>query len=59
MKTFRETMNVGRARYVVSFHNGEKKHPDGSPAFDIAIFSNKVEKNRFIKELITKGYIWE
>jgi hypothetical protein len=52
-------MNVGRARYVVSFHNGEKKHPDGSPAFDIAIFSNKVEKNRFIKELITKGYIWE
>jgi hypothetical protein len=57
MKSFREKMNVGRARYVVSFHDGIKKHQDGSKFFDIRIFKNKVVKNRFVKELMASGYV--
>lgn len=48
--------NVGRAKYVVNFHNGEKKHQDGSDFFDIAIFSNKKKMERFCKELQKQGY---
>jgi hypothetical protein len=48
--------NVGRAKYLVSYHNGEKFYQDGSPFFDLAIFSNKRNFNKFIKELIEQGY---
>lgn len=55
-KVYDEMMNVGKSKYVVNFHNGEKKHKDGSPFFDIAIFKNKVEKDKFVKDLESKGY---
>jgi len=42
--------NIGRAKYVVNYYTG-KKHADGSDFMDIAIFSNKRKKDRFIKEL--------
>ena len=47
----KEYQNVGKAKYVVSYSNGKKKHKDGSEFFDIAIFSNKKAKNQFITEL--------
>ena len=47
---------VGKAKYIVNFHDGEKLHPDGSEFFDIAIFSNKNRMNIFVNELKRKGY---
>ena len=57
MKTFRVQYNIGKAKYVVSYYDGAKKHPDGSPFFDITIFKNKIKLNKFTKNLIEKGYI--
>lgn len=48
--------NIGKAKYVVNFHDGIKTHPDGSQFFDIAIFKNKMKLADFIKELVSKGY---
>jgi len=53
---FYEMFNVGRARYVVNFHDGTKTHSDGSPFYDIRIFGNKKDKARFVKSLLAKGY---
>jgi len=56
MKTYYQTDNIGRAKYTVSFHDGTKKHADGSPFYDIAIFTNKVKLSAFIKDLEIRGY---
>lgn len=56
MKTYYEMQNVGRARYVVNYHNGVKTHRDGSNFYDIAIFSNGKKKDAFVKELQANGY---
>lgn len=57
MKRYYEMMNVGMAKYVVNFHDGVKTHSDGSPFYDIATFSNKRAKDRFIRSLRADGYI--
>jgi hypothetical protein len=57
MKIFNIKHNVGKVRYLVSFHNGIKKHKDGSIFFDIAIFKNKKKLNEFISYLLKNGYI--
>ena len=49
--------NVGKAKYLVSFHNGDKFHKDGSRFYDIEIFKNKLKLNSFLKDLRNKGYI--
>ena len=56
MKRFNEMMNIGRAKYVINYHDGVKKHGDGSPFFDIEIFSNKCKKELRVKELRQQGY---
>jgi len=48
---------VGRAKYVVNFHDGQKTHRDGSPFYDIEIFSNKKKMDAFLRELKGAGYI--
>jgi len=55
-KNFHEMMNVGQAKYVVNFHDGIKTHADGSPFYDIRIFSNQKDKTRFVKDLEGDGY---
>ena len=55
-KVFYEQSNIGNAKYVVNYHNGIKKHKDGSRFFDLAIFSNKKKKDIFIKGLLFSGY---
>jgi hypothetical protein len=57
MKQYRVSHNIGSARYVVSFHDGEKTHSDKSPFFDIQIFKRKVDMTAFIRVLVSKGYI--
>ena len=56
-KRFNTMTNIGRAKYVVNYHDGLKKHNDGSDFFDIAIFKNKNKLNTFINELYRDGYI--
>lgn len=57
MKRFHIKYNVGKTKYLVSYHNGEKKHKDGSDFFDITIFKNKKIMNTFINNLKKEGYI--
>ena len=45
--------NIGKAKYLVSYHKGEK-YKDGSKFFDIAIFKNKNKMKEFIKTLNKK-----
>lgn len=57
MKKYRIMHNVGKCKYVISFHDGIKIHNDGSEFYDIRIFKNKLYLNKFVKELHTEGYI--
>lgn len=57
MKTFHIIYNVGRSRYVVNLHDGNKQHNDGSPFFDIEILKSKKALTEFTKKLLTIGYI--
>lgn len=57
MKRFNLIYGIGKAKYVVNFHDGIKKHNDGSDFFDIAIFKNKKKLNAFISELKNTGYV--
>lgn len=55
--TYRISTNVGRAKYVVSFWDGVKTHKDGSPFFDISIFSSKRKLQAFVRGLEQQGYV--
>jgi hypothetical protein len=57
MKYYEELANIGRATYVVSFHDGVKTHGDGSPFYDIRIFRNKRAQATFVSGLVAEGYI--
>ena len=57
MKKFSWMTGVGKAKYLVSFHDGVKKHADGSDFFDVKIFKNKKRLNSFIKELLSQEYV--
>lgn len=56
-KVFNIRYNIGRAKYVVSAHDGVQTHKDGSPFFDCAIFKNKRKMDAYVKELRENGYI--
>lgn len=56
MKRFNTMCNIGKVKYVVNFHDGEKKHSDGSDFFDIATFKNKKKMEIFAKGLLKNGY---
>lgn len=49
-KQFRINPQIGRAKYSISYHDGIKKHNDGSDFWDIKIFKNKVDFNKAIKK---------
>lgn len=56
MKKFRIKNNVGKAKYLVSFHDGVKTHKDGSEFFDIHICKNKTQLKEFLNQLLKQGY---
>lgn len=49
MKDYKIQYNIGKCKYVVSFYDGIKKHDDGSDFWDIKIFNNKKDMNKFLK----------
>ena len=55
-KEYYEQDEIGTSKYTVSFNNGIDRHKDGSLFYHIQTFSNKREKNVFVKDLISKGY---
>lgn len=58
-KRFNQKNNVGSSKYVISYHDGQKKHKDGSDFFDIQIFKNQKDLETFKKVLLSKGFIEE
>lgn len=48
--------NVGSSKYVVNYHDGEKKHPDGSDFYDIFLTNNKRTLAKFVNGLKKQGY---
>ncbi len=56
VKVYNTMRNVGRAKYLVNYHDGIKSNKDGSPFFDIAIFSNQKELKQFVSQLKNDGY---
>ena len=58
-KRYNTTSNVGKAKYVINFHDGKKKNKDGSDFFDMKIFKNKRDFEKFEKELKSKRFVKE
>jgi len=58
-KTYNTMSNVGKAKYVVNFHDGEKTHKDGSRFYDMSTFKNAKDLESFEKQLKSKGYVKE
>lgn len=56
-KKFNTMRNVGHARYIINYTDGRKTHRDGSPFYDIAIFSNQAAYNKAIEILLGDGFI--
>lgn len=55
-KNFYIQYGVGKAKYVINFHNGVSKHKDGSDFYDIRIFKNKDSLEKFRQHLLKTGY---
>ena len=55
MKKYHIKYNIGKVKYLVSYHNGEK-HNDKSDFYNIKIFKNKKQLSMFENELISSGY---
>ena len=58
-KRFNTMYGVGKSKYVVNYHDGSKKHKDGSDFFDIQTFKNQKDFDKFQKALLQKGFIEE
>lgn len=59
MKAYNTQYGIGTVKYAVNYHDGEKKHKDGSPFWDIATFGNIKKMKAFISSLEKSGYIHE
>lgn len=56
MKQFYVQTGIGRAKYVVNFHDGIKLNPDRSDFWECAIFKNKKALAAFLAKLGLEGY---
>ena len=55
-KRYYQQDRVGSAKYTISYHDGKKKHKDGSDFFDIQTFRNKKDLAKFVNALHRGGY---
>lgn len=58
-RRFNTKYGVGKSKYVINYHDGVKKHKDGSDFFDIEIFKNQKDLEAFKKALLQKGFVAE
>ena len=56
MKFYNIQENIGKVKYVINFHDGIKKHKDGSDFYDINTFKNKTNLKKFEQSLLKSGY---
>ena len=56
-KLYYITHNVGKVKYLISYHDGIKTHDDGSPFYDVHCTNNKKELYKFVKRLCDEGYV--
>jgi len=49
-------LTLRRGMHLVSYHDGEKTHRDGSPFFDARVFGNIRKAERFYRDLLRAGY---
>ena len=47
---------MGRGRHTVSYHDGIKRHADGSPFFDFAVCKTERAQRKLVNELRRQGY---
>ena len=57
-KRYYQQDRVGSAKYTISYHDGKKKHKDGSDFFDIQTFKNKKDLAKFVNALHKGGYVY-
>ena len=57
-KRYYQKDGIGKAKYTISYHDGKKKHKDGSDFFDIQIFKNKKDLAKFVNALHKGGYVY-
>lgn len=57
VKDFYTQYGIGRAKYLVNYHDGIMTNKDGSKFYGIKIFKNKKLLKVFIDNLIGNGYI--
>lgn len=57
-KRYYQQDRVGSAKYTISYHDGKKKHKDGSDFFDIQTFKNKKDLAKFVNTLHKGGYVY-
>ena len=57
-KRYYQKDGIGKAKYTISYHDGKKKHKDGSDFFDIQIFKNKKDLAKFVNALHKSGYVY-
>lgn len=50
---------IGKAKYVINYHDGIQKHKDGSNFYDIRIFHNKKDLAKFELGLHKEGYSYK
>ena len=55
-KRYNVMHGVGKSKYVVNYHDGKKKHKDGSDFFDMSIFKNKKDLAKKVNDLQKGGY---
>ena len=55
-KNYYVMYNIGRAKYVVNYHDGTMCHQDGSAFYHIHCTNNKKELAKYIKKLESYGY---
>ena len=57
-KRYYQKDGIGKSKYTISYHDGKKKHKDGSDFFDIQIFRNKKDLAKFVNSLQKGGYVY-
>jgi hypothetical protein len=55
-KTFDTMFNVGKAKYVINYHDGVSTYNDGSDFIGIVTFNNKKDYEKYRKYLLSQGY---
>jgi hypothetical protein len=58
-KRFKTGYGIGKAKYVISHHNGVDKHDDGSDFYGISIYNNQKDFEKGKQDFLSKGYVAE